>query len=31
VFVDSGSICQQLKNSSPTNPVTLEFRILQAP
>jgi len=31
VFADSGSICQQLKNSSPTNPVTLEFRILQAP
>jgi len=31
VLAPSGSICTQLKNSSSTNPVTLEFRILQAP
>jgi hypothetical protein len=31
VFAPSGSICTALKNSTPTNPVTLEFRVLQAP
>jgi hypothetical protein len=31
VFAPSGSICTQLTNSTPSNPVTLEFRILQAP
>src|SRR5262249_31589573 len=31
VFASAGSICTQLKNSSPTSPVTVEFRILQAP
>lgn len=31
VFAPSGSICTQLLNSTPSNPVTLEFRILQAP
>jgi hypothetical protein len=29
VFAPNGSICNQLKNSSPSNPVKLEFRILQ--
>jgi hypothetical protein len=31
VFAPTGALCTLLTNSSPTNPVTLEFRILQAP
>ncbi len=31
VFAPSGAICTALTNSTPSNPVTLEFRILQAP
>jgi hypothetical protein len=29
VFAPNGTICNQLKNSTPSNPVKLEFRILQ--
>ena len=29
VFAPTGAICNQLKNSTPSNPVILEFRILQ--